>query len=45
MLSYTSSCLAKENINVANEAASLLIEILQEPRIKLKYKDNLHQEV
>lgn len=32
MLSYASSCLSKENINVANEAATLLIEILQEPR-------------
>ncbi|CDW82716.1 UNKNOWN [Stylonychia lemnae] len=32
MLAYASSCLAKENVNVANEAASLLIEVLQESR-------------
>ena len=31
MLSYASSCLSKENINVANEAAAFLIEVLQEP--------------
>ena len=28
MLVYASNCLSKENINVANEAASLLIDIL-----------------
>jgi hypothetical protein len=35
MLNYASSCLSKENINVANEAAALLIEVLQEPRKKI----------
>jgi len=31
MLAYVTSCLSKENVNVANEAASLLFDILQEP--------------
>jgi hypothetical protein len=32
ILQYVTICLSKENINIANEAASLLIEILAEPR-------------
>eukprot|EP00347_Sterkiella_histriomuscorum_P003709 403363246 len=36
MLAYSTSCLAKENVNVANEAASLLIEVLQEPHQSLQ---------
>ena len=31
MLTYTCNCLLKENVNIANEAASLIIEILSEP--------------
>jgi len=32
MLSYAVRSLAKENVNIANEAAAFLIEVLQEPR-------------